>query len=165
MSMSIAWVDIALVALLLLSMVLGMIRGLVFEMLALAGWVVALLAAQWITPRLSSGLPVGAPGSVVNHAATFGLIFVGTLFVWALLAWLINRLVRASAVSAVDRTLGAAFGLVRGVLIALVVEVLVLWTPVAHSASWKESHGAAVLQRLLAELKPHVPQVLAERLP
>lgn len=161
----IAWVDIALVGLLLLSMLLGMIRGLVFEVLALAGWLVAFLVAQWMTPRLSASLPVGAPGSVVNHTATFGLIFVGTLFVWALLAWLINRLVRASAVSAVDRALGAAFGLVRGVLIALVVTALVLWTPMARSASWKESHGAAVLQKVLAGLKPHVPQVLAERLP
>jgi len=40
-----------------------------------------------------------------------------------------------------------------------------LWTPMARSASWKESHGAAVLQKVLAGLKPHVPQVLAERLP
>ena len=94
--MGIAWVDIALVALLLLSMLLGMIRGLVFEVLALAGWVVAFLAAQWMAPRWSASLPVGAPGSVVNHAATFGLIFVGTLFVWAVLAWLNPEFIQSS---------------------------------------------------------------------
>jgi membrane protein required for colicin V production len=165
MVMGIAWVDIALVALLLASMVLGMIRGLVFEVLALAGWVVAFLLAQWMTPRWAGSLPVGAPGSMVNLAATFGLIFVGTLFVWAFMAWLIKKLIHASAISAVDRALGAAFGLVRGVLIALVVAALVLWTPLARSASWKESHGAMVLQKMLAGLKPYFPQMLAERLP
>ena len=163
--MGIAWVDIALVALLLLSMVLGMMRGLVFEVLALAGWVVSFLLAQWMTPRMAGSVPVGTPGSMVNVAATFALVFVGTLFVWALLAWLIKKLVRASAISAVDRALGAAFGLVRGVLIALVVATLVLWTPLARSASWKESHGAALLHKMLAGLKPHMPQMLAERLP
>jgi membrane protein required for colicin V production len=54
---------------------------------------------------------------------------------------------------------------VRGVLIALVVAALVLWTPLARSASWKESHGAMVLQKMLAGLKPYLPQMLAERLP
>ena len=163
--MGIAWVDIALIALLLISMILGIVRGLVFEVLAIVGWVVAFLLAQWMTPALAGNIPLGAPGSLVNHGATFALIFVGTLFVWALVAWLIKKLVHATALSAVDRTLGAAFGLVRGVLIALVAATLVLWTPLARSESWRESHGAAVLQRMLGGLKPLMPQVLAERLP
>jgi membrane protein required for colicin V production len=158
------WVDIALITLLLVSVVLGIIRGLVFEVLALAGWVVAFFAAQWITPLWSAAVPIGTPGSAVNHVATFAVVFIATLFVWGLLAWLIKKLVHASALSLLDRLMGAAFGLVRGVLIALVVALLVTWTPLARSEPWQESHGAELLQQMLQGLKPLMPRELADRL-
>lgn len=163
--MDIGWVDIALLAVLLVSVVLGILRGFVFELLAIAGWVVAFLAAQWATPQWAAEVPVGEPGSAVNHLATFALVFVATLFIWSLLAWLVKRLIRASALSAADRALGAAFGLARGVLIVLVATVLVLWTPLVRSAAWQSSHGAAVLESMISGLKPLMPAELAERLP
>ncbi|MFN3296563.1 CvpA family protein [Caldimonas sp.] len=161
---AIGWVDIALVTLLLVSVVLGLVRGLVFEVLALAGWVVAFFAAQWITPQWSTAVPIGTPGSMVNHVSTFAIVFVATLFVWGLLAWLVKKLVHASALSLLDRLMGAAFGLVRGVLIALVVTLLVTWTPLARSEPWRASHGAALLQQMLQGLKPLMPRELADRL-
>ena len=60
--------------------------------------------------------------------------------------------------------MGAAFGLVRGVLIALVVALLVTWTPLARSEPWRASHGAALLQEMLQGLKPFMPRELADRL-
>lgn len=158
------WVDIALITLLLVSVVLGIVRGLVFEVLALAGWVVAFFAAQWITPLWSPAVPIGTPGSAVNHVATFAIVFIATLFVWGMLAWLIKKLVHASALSLLDRLMGAAFGLARGVLIALVVALLVTWTPLARSEPWRESHGAELLQQMLQGLKPLMPRELADRL-
>lgn len=158
------WVDMALIALLLVSVVLGIIRGLVFEVLALAGWVVAFFAAQWITPQWSAAVPIGVPGSAVNHVATFAILFVATLFIWGLLAWLIKKLVHATALSLLDRLMGAAFGLARGVLIALVAALLVTWTPLARSEPWQESHGAVLLQEMLQGLKPLLPRELADRL-
>jgi membrane protein required for colicin V production len=110
-------------------------------------------------------VPVGVPGSTLNHVATFALVFVGTLFVWALGAWLVKKLVRASVLSTADRVFGAGFGLVRGVLIALVVATLVAWTPLARSDAWRASHGAAMLQDVLSGLKPLMPAELAQRLP
>lgn len=163
--MDIGWVDIALLAVLLVSVALGILRGFVFELLAIAGWVVAFLVAQWATPQWAADVPVGEPGSAVNHLATFALVFVVTLFIWSLVAWLVKRLIRASALSAADRALGAAFGLARGMLIVLVAAVLVLWTPLARSAAWQSSHGAAVLESMISGLKPLMPAELAERLP
>lgn len=163
--MALGWVDIALLALLLVSMVVGVVRGLVFEVMSVVGWVVAYIVAQWMTPQLAPSIPVGADGSMINHLATFGIVFVGALFVWGLAAWLVKKLVQASVLSAVDRAFGAGFGLVRGLLIALVVATLVTWTPLARSAAWRESHGAAMLQDVLSGLKPLMPAELAQRLP
>ncbi|AKJ28287.1 CvpA family protein [Caldimonas brevitalea] len=165
MMMGLGWVDWALLALLLVSLVVGLWRGLVFEVLSVLGWVAAYVVAQWMTPQLAHSIPVGAPGSAVNHLVTFGLVFVGALFVWGLCAWLIKRLVQASVLSAADRVLGAGFGLVRGLLIALAVATLVAWTPLARSAAWQESHGARLLHRVIHGLKPLMPEVLARQLP
>lgn len=163
--MPLGWVDIALLALLLVSMVVGLVRGLVFEVMSVAGWVVAYIVAQWMTPQLAGNIPIGEPGSAINHVATFAIVFVGALFVWGLGAWLVKKLLRASVLSAADRAFGAGFGLVRGLLIALVVATLVTWTPMARSAAWQESHGAAMLQDVLSGLKPLMPAELAQRLP
>ncbi|MCM5678216.1 CvpA family protein [Schlegelella sp. S2-27] len=163
--MAFAWVDIALLALLLISMIVGLVRGLVFEVLSVAGWVVAYVAAQWMTPHIAHQIPIGTSGSMINHVATFAIVFIGALFIWGLGAWLVKKLVRASVLSAADRVFGAGFGLVRGLLIALVVATLVTWTPLARSAAWQESRGAAMLQDVLSGLKPLMPAELAQRLP
>ncbi|MCV4684080.1 CvpA family protein, partial [Escherichia coli] len=84
--------------------------------------------------------------------------FVAVLFLWAVLAWLVKKLVRASVLSTADRALGAAFGLLRGVLIALVAATLVMWTPLARSQAWQTSHGAAWLQQIIAGIKPLMPR-------
>ncbi len=163
--MELGWVDWALLALLLLSTVVGLVRGLAFEVLSVLGWVVAYVGAQWATPRVAASIPVGSPGSALNHVATFALMFVAVLFLWAVLAWLVKKLVRASVLSTADRALGAAFGLLRGVLIALVVATLVMWTPLARSQAWQASHGAAWLQQIIAGIKPLMPRDLAQHLP
>jgi membrane protein required for colicin V production len=50
------------------------------------------------------------------------------------------------------------------VLVALVVALLVTWTPLARSEPWRESHGAELLQQMLQGLKPLMPRELADRL-
>ncbi|HEX3140656.1 MAG TPA: CvpA family protein, partial [Rhizobacter sp.] len=63
------WVDIVLASVLALSVIVGLVRGFVFEVLSLLGWFVAYFAAQWLTPDVAPHIPVGKPGSGINHAA------------------------------------------------------------------------------------------------
>ena len=66
---SLPWLDWALLAVLAVSVLVGLVRGLVFECLSLAGWVVAWFAAQWAAPQLAPFVPVGAAGSSTSPAA------------------------------------------------------------------------------------------------
>ena len=59
---ALGWVDATLLGVLLLSLLVGVVRGFVFECLSLAGWVVAWFAAQWVSPQLAPHLPVCGPG-------------------------------------------------------------------------------------------------------
>lgn len=155
------WLDWTLLALLAVSVVVGLLRGFVFECLSLVGWVVAWFAAQWIAPELAPHLPVGAPGGALNLAAALTLSFVVTLVVWSLLAKLIRMALHATPLSLPDRLLGGGFGVLRGGVLLLAVAAIVALTPAAQSALWRDSIGARWLGQTLQTLKPLLPEPAA----
>lgn len=161
----IGWVDWVFIGILVLSVVVGLIRGFVFEVLSLLGWIVAYFAAQWLSPELAPHIPVGKPGSGLNHAASFACTFIAALIVWALLSRLIRMLIQATPLSVFDRTLGATFGVARALVVMLAITTVVLLTSLAKSAAWKESRGAVWLHGALVGIKPVLPQQIAEHLP
>jgi membrane protein required for colicin V production len=158
-------VDIALLVVLALSIIVGLVRGLLFEVLSLAGWVAAYIAAQMFTPMVAPHLPVGTPGSGINQAAGFVATFVLALIAWALAARLVRMLVRASPLSTLDRVLGAGFGLLRGAVLLLALATVVALTPMSRSAAWQSSKGAAWLDAALQGLKPVLPEQVARHIP
>ena len=162
---SIGWVDWALLAVLLASVIVGLVRGFVFELLSLLGWVAAWFAAQWFAPPVATWLPVGTPGSALNLGAAFALTFIAALVVWTLAARLIRLVLHATPLSLPDRLLGALFGALRGVVLLLALAVVVGLTPAARSAAWQQSHGAAALVSALRTLMPLLPAPLARHLP
>lgn len=161
----IGWIDIALASVLVLSVLVGLLRGLVFEVLSLAGWVAAYFAALWFAPELAPHLPIGAPTSMVNHGAAFVITFVVVLIAWGLGAKLISIAIKSSALSAPDRLLGAGFGLLRGVVLLLFVATVIALTPLRKTVPWQESRGAAWLDRALNTLRPVLPLEMARHLP
>lgn len=129
------WIFLAVLA---ASLLLGAWRGLVFELLSLAGWVVAFFAAQW---------------------------FVGAVFACGLVAWLLKKLVEAVGLRPADRALGALFGVLRGLVLLLAVVLVAGWLQVQEAPWWKESQAAPMLQGALKGLRPVLPEELGRHLP
>lgn len=160
----IGWVDAALLAVLAISVIVGLLRGFVFEVLSLVGWIAAWFAAQWFAPLASPYVPIGVPGSALNLGAAFALVFVAALILWAIAARLIRLLIQATPLSVPDRGLGALFGALRGVVLLLAVAAVVGLTPAVRSAAWQQSRGAGVLAALLDGLMPLLPPQVASQL-
>ncbi len=156
--------DLAMLAVLVLSMAIGAWRGLVFEVMSLLGWFAAYLAAQWFSAAVAPHVPIGTSGSPLNLAATFVLTFIAALIVWGLLTRLLKMLIHATPLSVVDRLLGAAFGVLRGGVVLLVVVAVVARTPWAESPTWQRSAGAAWLKVVVTGLKPMLPVNIANHL-
>ena len=153
----IGWVDIAMCAFLALSVIVGLMRGVVFELLSLTGWFAAYFAARWFAPLVLPYIQVGAPGSNLNLGIALVSVFIAALVIWSLVARLVRMLIRATPLSALDRLLGSVFGLLRGVLVLMVVVLVVGVTPAAKSAGWHRSHGAVWLNAAVQEVKPWLP--------
>ena len=162
---AIGWVDLAMIAVLLVSVIVGIVRGFMFELLALAGWVVAWFAAQWFAPELAPHLPVGTAGSALNHVAAFVVCFIAALVAWSLLARLVRLLVHATPLSLPDRALGAFFGLLRGVVLLMAVATVMALTPAGKSRLWRDSQGAMWLNTAMQGLKPLLPPQVVRLLP
>ena len=160
------WVDWAMLGLLLLSVVVGLWRGLVFELMSVVGWIVAYIVAQLFAADVAAHIPVGERGGAANLLVGFVVAFFVVLLLWSLLARLLRTLVRATPLTLPDRVLGAGFGLLRGVLLLLVVATLIAFLPaVQRSAAWSQSQGAAWLGLALQALKPLLPPDVARHLP
>ena len=163
---TLSWVDWTMLGLLALSVIVGLSRGLVFELMSLVGWIVAYVLAQLFSPEVAQHIPVGERGETLNLLIAFAVSFIVVLIVWSVLARLLRMLIRATPLTVPDRVLGGGFGLLRGVLVLLVVATLVAFLPaVQRSPAWTQSQGAAWLGVALQGLKPMLPSDVARHLP
>ena len=158
--LQLGWVDIALLAVFLLSVLIGLWRGFVFEVVSLLGWLVAFIIANSAGPFLADLVPLDSTDPQVRLWAAYIVVFVLVLLTCTLLARMLRALVSATPLSFVDHVLGGAFGVARGALILVVVATLVTLSPYANSTTWKNSHGALWLGLALEGLKPILPQSL-----
>ena len=159
--MTLDWV---LAGVLVFSLLVGASRGLVYEVLSVLGWAVSFYCAQWLAPQVAFMLPLQSASAPVRHAAAFVLVFIAAVFAAGLLASLVRQLVESIGLRPVDRTLGAAFGVLRGVILLLAATVVMDMTGLKSSAWWQESWGAQTLTLALAGVKPLLPEPFARYL-
>lgn len=159
-----ALTDWVLLAVLVLSLLVGLWRGLVFEVLSLLGWIAAFFLAQVFASDVADWLPLSTASPPVRFAAAFVLTFVSAVFLAGLMAALLKKLVAAVGLRPVDRVLGGLFGVVRGVVLLLVATVAIQMTPLHTSSWWQESRGAPILSAALQGLKPALPAQFARYL-
>ena len=159
-----ATVDWILLAVLVFSMLVGAWRGLVYEVLSVLGWAASFYAAQYFSPMVAEWLPLQSSSETIRYAAAFVLVFVAAVFAAGLLAFLLKKLIHAIGLRPIDRSMGAAFGLVRGLILLLAVAVVMDMTSLKSSAWWQESTGAPILSAALKGLKPVLPEKFANYL-
>ena len=150
---------------LLLSLLLGAWRGLVYEVLALLNWVAAFWLAQWLAPSLAQRLPWVQLSDPLRYVAGFVLVFIAAVFIGGWLAALIKKMLAALGLQSADRALGAVFGLLRGVVLLLAATLLIGMTPLQSAPWWQNSWAAAKGQAMLRGLQPWLPQTLRPYVP
>jgi membrane protein required for colicin V production len=158
------WLDWALLAVLLVSALVGLWRGLVYEVLSVVGWVLAFVLAQaWAEP-VGRVLPMDGAAEPLRLAAGFALVFIAVAFTAGLLSWLVKKLVAAVGLRPVDRALGGVFGVLRGLVILLAVAVVMGMLPLGAQAGWQASPVAQTINASLQALKPVLPEAVARHL-
>jgi membrane protein required for colicin V production len=151
-------IDFVLLGVVVISAVVGLIRGVVREVIAVAAWVLGVWCAWHYGAIVAQFLEhyVSNPG--LRLWASRIAIVVAILIAGGLLAWAVRALVRGTGLSGLDRVLGMAFGVLRGVLVAAAMVWALRVAGLDHEPWWRQSklipyaaHAVDQLQALIQE--------------
>ena len=159
------WVDYVVVVIFLGSILAGLMRGLVKEMIGLVTWVAAFVAAVMFASPLAAhftgsdqvqsvvasastttGLSAVTPVSYISLGISFIAIFVGVLILGKFINYMVSSAVEGRGISFANRFLGGIFGSARGVLFVLVMMFIVQLSPFSAQPYWTQSQFVAYFQ-------------------
>lgn len=156
--------DYGVLAVMATSLLVGVARGVVSEILALLAWVAAFIAARmWAVPA-GNLLLAELSDPLWRQLAGFVAVFVAVLILFALVRGVMNLLLKAVGLRPLDRVLGAVFGVARGVLVLLVLALLAGLTPLPQQQWWRQATLAPPLETMVLAARPWLPPELAKRI-
>lgn len=156
--------DYAVLAIVGASVLLGLWRGVVSELLALAAWVAAFFVARHFGIEAGRLLSKWIADPQIAMAAGFAAVFVGVLLVFGIGRLVVSLMLRAVGLGLVDRMLGSVFGIARGLVIALVAVLLGGMTALPQQPWWREATFAPPLETAVIAAKPWLPADVAKRI-
>jgi membrane protein required for colicin V production len=141
-----AAIDLVIIAIVVVSALIGLARGLLKEILSLASWLAAFILALYFAPELADRMTGLLADQGIRLVTAFVVIFVVTLIVGGLIQRLVSSLVKSSGLTGTDRVLGFVFGAARGALLCVVALIAV--RRFAETGQWWES--SILVPQLLA---------------
>jgi membrane protein required for colicin V production len=157
------WTDYFLIALVVLSCIAGLVRGLLREVIALVTWIAAVWLAWAYAPLLEPHLGGALAGEGVRPWAARALIFIVVVLVGTAIGVAVSHFVRLSLFIGLDRFFGAIFGLLRGWVIVGLFVILCHALKLDGQSWWRSSmlmpygeHAANVLRGMVGERKINV---------
>jgi len=147
-----------------LSVLFGVVRGFVREVIALAGWAVAFLAASMFSADFADVLVKQIADDSWRVLASFASLFMATLIAMSIVALLASRLIKSVGLGAEDRVFGSLFGFARGLGVVMVLVLLAGLTALPRQPVWKDAMLSAPLQTMAAIVKHWLPQDWAKHI-
>jgi membrane protein required for colicin V production len=162
--MGLNWLDLLMIGVMGVSGLVGLMRGLLREVLSLMTWGVAIWAGIRFSQDLALYLDSFIPSPTARIAAAFGILFIITLILAGMFGYLMGRLLDTAGLSGVDRSAGLLFGVARGILILTVAVFLSRSTPFPKEPIWQSSQLIPVFQSLAIWMEAQIPPGLLPRL-
>lgn len=132
-------VDIAIVAIVLTSLIIGLSRGFVREVLSLFSWIAAIWLAYTYVDVGIIYLQPYIDQQMLRAAAALAGIFVVALILISMLSHLVYRIFAITGISGVDRSLGTLFGLMRGIIVVAILILVAIFMDLVSQPWWHNS--------------------------
>lgn len=156
--------DYAVLTIIGFSVLLGVMRGLVREVLALSAWAVAFVVAWLFGGQLAAIMPAEIPSEELRQLAGFAVLFFLVLLAMSLVAMAVSQMVKSAGLSVEDRLLGAVFGLVRGIAAVTILVLLAGATALPSQPFWREAALRPVLERVAIVVKGWLPLEVSQHI-
>ena len=156
--------DYAVLAILVVSILLSMVRGVVRELFSLAGWVVAFMVANSFAAGFAPMLPSSIAGESLRMLLAFAALFLSALLAMALMTMMISALTRTVGLGFADRFFGSLFGFMRGLLVVLLIVLAAGLTAMPQEPFWQKALLSKPLETAAMMVIPWLPQDLSRRI-
>ena len=156
--------DYVVIGIVAISLLLGLWRGVGSEMMALAAWVLAFMAALEFGAQSGQMVFGGIADPAVRALAGCALVFIGVLVAMSLVRLAVRSMVNALGLSLSDRLLGMFFGLARGVLLVMILVAVGGMTAAPRQIWWKQATLAPGTETVGRAASPWMPDDLAKRI-
>lgn len=155
-----SYLDLGLIGIVFISAILSMLRGFTREVLAIASWAAAAVAAYYLHPLALPYIKPYITKDTFALATAIGAVFLVTLVVVSLITVRISDAILDSKVGALDRSLGFFFGAARGVLLCVVAFLFFNWlVPEKTQPGWvREAKTRPFLQSTGEQLMAMLPE-------
>jgi membrane protein required for colicin V production len=154
--------DYAVMAVIGLSALRGMWRGLLAEAFGLVGWVVAFFVAVNFVGSVVPYIPAHWPGGALTQwSIAFLLIVAAVLVLSSVASALLTRVTEVIGLRGIDRSLGLLFGVVRGAILVVILVALAGLTELPQHDFWRDALFRPAAEQGVRELKPLLPDTLA----
>ena len=154
--------DIAIAVIITISVLIGLVRGFVVEVLSLAVWAAAVFLAMVLGDDVAGLFEESISLPSARYALGYLSVFIGVLVVGAVLVYLMRKIVQGTGLSGTDRMLGMVFGLARGAVIVVVLAMFLGLTPIARDPWWRESRALPVFGQLASWMATWLPEPVAK---
>lgn len=155
------WIDYTIIVLILISSVIGLLRGFIKEAFSLVIWVVGIWIGLTFSREFSSFLEGLISYPSARIAAAFAILFFVTLIIGTVISFLLGELVKKARLTGSDRFAGMIFGIVRGLVVVSIAIMLTGLTPLPEDSWWKESVLIPPFQSLAVWLRDHISTGMA----
>lgn len=158
-------VDFIVIGVIVISAIVGLVRGFIRESLSLLGFGIAMylayryagvVAVQWL-----QSLPGGKTGQIVLG---FLAIFVGILIISKIITGMFNSAINTLGFSFIDRLLGAFFGVLRGALMIVILSTLLALTDIPKSSEYKDALTRPGVEYAVGLIRGWLPEDWASQL-
>ncbi|MFZ1492648.1 MAG: CvpA family protein [Candidatus Competibacter denitrificans] len=156
------WVDYLIIIIIGLSVLVGLWRGLLREVVSVATWIAAFAIAFLFAQDVATYLPPELDIPALRVGMAFGGLFLTTLILGWLVGILASRLVDYTNLHGIDRVLGMAFGMVRGAAVITLLVMMAGVTPLPKDPWWQQAQLLGHFQSSALWLRGFLPPELAQ---
>lgn len=156
--------DYCVLAILGISVVLSLVRGVVRELVSLAGWIVAFMVANSFAAQFAPMLPSLITGESLRMLLAFAALFLATLLAMGLAAMAASALTKTAGLGLADRFLGSVFGFIRGLLVVLLIVMAAGLTALPQEPFWRKAMLSGPLEMAVMMAIPWLPQDLSRHI-
>lgn len=153
--------DIIVLLILVLTIVRGLMRGMVDTLFSLAAWLLAFLLGKWGALMVAPMLPIGVENPAIRYFAGFAIIFLVVLIGVLLLGHVLASLLKAVGLGGTDKLLGGVLGLAKGMVILVGLTLAAGLTSLPRTEFWQRATFSGALQAMAIRALPLIPGDMA----